>query len=60
MGWLGWSAAQALETDVNCILIAMEGKLEMMYPEVKKAKRTATSRFKDFVTGHNARIQNGG
>lgn len=59
MGWLGWPPTQALAADVNCIMLAMEGKLEMTYPEVKQAKRSTSSCFKDFVKGHNARIQNG-
>ncbi len=62
MGWLGWTAPQSLETDVNCIMIAMEGKLEMLYPEIKKAKKarqSTSSRFKTFVKGHNARIKDG-
>lgn len=47
-------------TDVNCILIAMEGRLEMMYPEIRQAetKGTAGARFKAFAKGHNARVEN--
>lgn len=29
LGWLGWTEEQALETDVNAILIAHEGRLSM-------------------------------
>lgn len=59
MGWLGWTEPQALATDVNSIMIAMEGKLEMMYPECRAApKNSASERFKDFAKGHNARLAN--
>lgn len=29
LGWLGWTEQQALETDVNAILVAHEGRLSM-------------------------------
>lgn len=29
LGWLGWTEQQALETDVNAILISHEGRLSM-------------------------------
>lgn len=56
MGWLGWTEAQSLETDVNSIMIAMEGKLEMLYPESKKNDKVATAKFKDFIQTNNSRF----
>lgn len=57
MGWLGWTEEQALKTDVNSIMIAMEGKLEMLYPEVRKKKAlTATDKFKSFAKSNNAKF----
>lgn len=55
MGWLGWSEPQALEADVNSILIAIEGKLELMYPNIKEKTKPATfaQRFHAFVKDHN-------
>lgn len=49
-------------TDVNCVMIAMEGKLEMMYPEIRQAKvkGMAGARFRDFAKTHNARLKNEG
>lgn len=60
MGWLGWTEEQALKTDVNCILIAMEGKLEMLYPQIvaeKEKRGTMSARFKTFVSEHNTQIK---
>ena len=57
MGWLGWTERDALNTDVNSIMIAMEGKLDMMYPEAReKAKRKLSvgDKFKAFAAEHNA------
>jgi hypothetical protein len=57
MGWLGWSEQQALSADVNSIMVAMEGKLEMLYPEIKERKTvTATAKFKSFVKSNNAKF----
>lgn len=56
MGWLGWTEAEALSTDVNSILIAMEGKLEQLYPQSKKNDQLVSSKFSDFVKTHNARF----
>ncbi len=62
MGWLGYTEAESMVTDVNCVMIAMEGKLEMMYPEIKQAKvkGMAGARFRDFAKTHNARLKNKG
>lgn len=58
MGWLGWTERDALDADVNSILLAMEGRIEMMYPEAKKQNGVAaSSKFKDFVKSHNARYK---
>lgn len=54
MGWLGWTEEQALQTDVNSIMVAMEGRLEMLYPQGEK--RSIESDFKDFVKQHNERV----
>ena len=53
MGWLGWTEKEALETDVNSILIAMEGKMEMMYPGCKQKKVDVGTKFKEFAANHN-------
>lgn len=60
MGWLGYTEAESMVTDVNCVMIAMEGRLEMMYPEIRQAKGMAGARFRDFAKGHNARVKNEG
>lgn len=60
MGWLGWTEEQALKTDINSIMVAMEGRLEMMFPEIKKQnaqKRDFATSFKAFVRDNNARFQ---
>lgn len=57
MGWLGWTEREALDTDVNSIMIAMEGKLDMMYPEAREKanrKKTIANRFKAFAAANNA------
>lgn len=57
MGWLGWTEREALDTDVNSIMIAMEGKLDMMYPEAREKanrKKTVANRFKAFAAANNA------
>jgi hypothetical protein len=64
MGWLGWGPDVALSADVNCILIAMEGKIEMMNPAaIGKEKRgsLAASKFRSFARDHNLRwgVQHG-
>lgn len=47
-----------MEADVNAILIGMEGKIEMMYPQAKKKpKAKFADRFKDFAKSHNAAIR---
>jgi hypothetical protein len=41
-------------------MIAMEGKLEMMYPEAKekaKRKKNIAGRFKAFAAAHNAEME---
>ncbi len=58
MGWLGWTDEQSLKTDVNSIMIAMEGKLEMLYPEIRQQKALSASvKFKSFVKSNNAKRQ---
>lgn len=59
MGWLGWSESDAYSADVNSIIIAMEGKIEMLYPEQIKSlkKPPVSSRWKDFVKSNNARMR---
>ena len=58
MGWLGWTDKQSLKTDVNSIMIAMEGKLEMLYPEIRKQKvLSASAKFKSFIKSNNAKHQ---
>lgn len=62
MGWLGWTERDALRTDVNSILVAMEGKLEMLYPAIKEKaskKRNFNGAFKDFIKTHNANFTGG-
>lgn len=54
MGWLGLNEMDALSANVNNIMVAMEGRVEMMYPEVLKEKKKDISRdFKSFVAHHN-------
>lgn len=58
MGWLGWSERESMESDVNAILIGMEGRIEMMYPQTKKKpKAKFADRFKEFAKSHNAVIR---
>lgn len=60
MGWLGWNERDSLDTDVNSILIAMEGRLDMMYPEAKEQadrKKAIPNRFKAFAAAHNANLK---
>lgn len=57
MGWLGWTERESMEADVNAILIGMEGKIEMMYPQSKKKPVKFSDRFKDFAKSHNAAIR---
>lgn len=55
MGWLGWTEKEALETDVNAIMVAMEGKLEMLNPKLaKRPKATFAQKWREFAKGHNA------
>jgi hypothetical protein len=64
-GWLGWSERQALEADVNSILLALEGRAEFIEETlvaagfVKRKKRPVpkgniSARFKAFAKEHNA------
>ena len=46
-----------MEADVNSILIGMEGRIEMMYPQAKKKPAKFADRFKDFAKSHNAAIR---
>jgi hypothetical protein len=57
MGWLGWPPDIAMEADVNCIDIAMEGKIEMMNPEYaqRNKKGVAAGKFRAFARDHNIR-----
>lgn len=59
LGWLGWSEKEALASDVNSVMIAMEGKIEMLYPEAKK-KEITPDKFKQFVKLHNRRLSEHG
>jgi len=52
MGWIGWTERESLRTDVNSILMAMEGKLEMMYPG-QTTPATPADKFRAFVAEHN-------
>jgi hypothetical protein len=56
MGWLGWTEQQAMQTDVNSIELAMEGKIEMINPELAQENRSrglAGSKFRAFARDHN-------
>jgi len=58
MGWLGWGPDIALAADVNCILIAMEGKVEMMNPSLiseRTDSSLAAPKFRSFARDHNIR-----
>jgi hypothetical protein len=60
MGWLGWTERASLDTDVNSILIAMEGKLEFMHPQATKkqpSKDNFAQRFKAFARDHNTAMR---
>lgn len=50
-----------MDTDVNSIMIAMEGKIEMMYPEAVQKRReeqvSVTDKWKQAVKAHNARYK---
>lgn len=56
MGWLGWTEQEALSADVNSIEIAMEGRVEMMYPKAraKPSKATVADKWKAIAKRHNA------
>ena len=60
MGWIGWLPEQALAADVNAVIIAIEGRVEMLngiFGDPKKAKgkkRPITARtWKAVVKAHN-------
>lgn len=64
MGWLGWTPEVALQTDVNVLILALDGKtdmLEMIYGSGKsdrgrKGKKGVTAdRFKAFRDRVNRR-----
>jgi hypothetical protein len=61
-GWLGWSEEQALDADMNTIVLAYHGKTEMLKaifgstddkPSKSKPKPTA-KQVKNFAKTHNA------
>jgi hypothetical protein len=58
MGWLGWPPDVALNADVNCIEIAMEGKAEMINPSIRDGQPSgnlAADKFRSFARDHNIR-----
>lgn len=59
MGWLGWTERESMETDVNAIMVAMEGKLEMMNPKLVKSRSKAgfANKWKAFAQLHNASMR---
>lgn len=63
MGWLMWPPDVALNADVNCIEIAMEGLAEMKNPSYRQQKsgNQSAAKFRTFARDHNIRwaMQNG-
>lgn len=66
MGWLGWTPDVALQTDVNVLILALDGKtdmLEMIYGSGKKErgrkgkKGVTPDRFKAFRDRVNGRAR---
>ncbi len=65
-GWLGWSEEQALDADMNTIVLAYTGKTEMLKaifgstddnrPSKSKPKPTA-KQVKNFAKTHNAVVK---
>jgi hypothetical protein len=59
MGWLGWSFEQAWFTDINAILIAMEGRMDMLRAifggkkNDKPDRRDFASKFRNYAKVHN-------
>ena len=45
-----------MATNVNNVMVAMEGHLEMKYPEIKQkaVPSVISTKFKDFAKTHNA------
>lgn len=60
MGWLGWEPAVAMAADINCILIAVEARIELIgmifgdgKPKPKKGKRVTADSFRQFANRIN-------
>lgn len=62
MGWLGWTEEQTLHADMNAIVLAYEGKVDMLkaiHGDTDKEKGTQKRKpspddFRDFAADHNA------
>ena len=69
MGWLGWTEAEALETDVNSVELALSAKTELLktiYGSGEKdqgggkpSKKVTANRFKAFVERMNGSRKRG-
>lgn len=71
MGWLGWSPAIALEADVNCVIMAIEAKADLLImvhgdgkaaadrggkgKKGKNNRKRAAEKFKAFAARNQAR-----
>lgn len=64
-GWLGWTQRETLRTDVNYVLAAVSGRVDMLNklfggPEdPPKPKRPTKEAFKQFVMVNNALMRKG-
>lgn len=59
MGWLGYTEAELNDTDVNMIVLAYEGKVEMLKAcygstEKRPAIQPTANDIRDFAATHNA------
>jgi hypothetical protein len=61
MGWLGWTAEQALATDVNLVIMALDSRtdlISLIYGDgkprsTKKKKKPTAADFKAWKEQHN-------
>lgn len=66
MGWLGWTPEVALAADVNAIIMALEGRKELLsmifgsgkpdaQQSTQKPRGATVDQYKSMTAGHNAR-----
>lgn len=56
MGWLGWTERATLSADVNSIVLAREGRMELLKMIFGSEKKESEGDFRDFAERHNARL----